>query len=117
MRLGEHDTSTLDDGPHEDIKIERIDKHFDYSEKFGTNDIAILHLVRDVELTSNTKAIYMSQIPVKHTFKNIFCQFFLYLDHIRPICLPINKELLNRNFVDENAFIAGRNLKFLVTLT
>lgn len=53
MRLGEYNMSSLEDGPHEDVRVVRFDKHFDYNDKYGTNDIAILHLVRNVKITSN----------------------------------------------------------------
>lgn len=49
MRLGEHDTSTLSDGKHEDIKVSRVDKHPEYNPRDYTNDVAILTLARDVD--------------------------------------------------------------------
>ena len=32
---------------------------------------------------------------------------FVFLDSIRPICLPINEPLRSREFFGDNAFIAG----------
>lgn len=49
VRLGEYDLRTEDDGPHEDILIDRGVPHTSYSELFGVNDIAMIYLEHDVE--------------------------------------------------------------------
>lgn len=36
------------------------------------------------------------------------CEMYLYdLDRIRPVCLPITDDLINRRFVNFNAFLVG----------
>lgn len=46
--MGEFDVSTLEDGDHEDVGIARIQQHEKWDKKLLINDIAILHLERDV---------------------------------------------------------------------
>ncbi|XP_064544351.1 serine protease grass-like [Drosophila montana] len=76
VRLGEHKISNATDcawvksryicaPPVEDISIERIIVHEDYSRESVHNDIALVKLSRDVE----------------------------FKQHIRPICLPVNATL------------------------
>lgn len=48
MRLGEYDTETTDDGPHEDVQVTHVEKHNAYNERLLINDIAIVYLVRDI---------------------------------------------------------------------
>lgn len=50
-RLGEHDLSSNSDGEVQDIKIVRTVKHPAYDEYDKTNDIAVLYLEHDAELT------------------------------------------------------------------
>lgn len=50
MRLGEHDLRT-DDGGHQDIPIARTVTHEEFDPNIKTNDIAIIHLERDVEFS------------------------------------------------------------------
>lgn len=66
-----------------DIGIARVDKHASYSTflVFHTNDIALVHLERDVEFNH----------------------------HIRPICLPISKEIQSQSFIDTSPFVAGES--------
>lgn len=52
VRLGEHDLSTTDDGEVQDVKVIKSQPHEKYNKKDGTNDIAILYLEHDVNLTS-----------------------------------------------------------------
>lgn len=58
MRLGEHDLTTTDDGPHEDIKITHVEKHSEYSARI--NDIAIIYLEHDVTFTGNFTSIFFT---------------------------------------------------------
>lgn len=51
MRLGEHDISSTTDGVVQDIKVIRTERHSNYNRRDGTNDIAILYLERDVDIT------------------------------------------------------------------
>lgn len=50
-RLGEHDLRTEDDGPHRDIPIARAIAHERHDPVWKLNDIAMLHLERDVEFS------------------------------------------------------------------
>lgn len=51
MRLGEHDTRTTDDGPHEDVGIARTEIHKKYNGNIYINDIALIYLNRSVIFT------------------------------------------------------------------
>lgn len=55
VRLGEHDTTTTDDGPHKDMLVMRIEKHEDYNDEMRINDIAIIRLWGDVSFTGAAK--------------------------------------------------------------
>ncbi|XP_034477561.1 serine protease grass-like [Drosophila innubila] len=90
VRLGEHKISTDSDckstgsiikcsPPVEDINVERIFLHEDYSRFTGHNDIALIKLARAVE----------------------------YKQHIKPICLPINEELQQQTDSQENFIVTG----------
>lgn len=79
VRLGEHDLSTLSDGPHQDVPICYIDEHEKYIDHLSVNDIAMVTLAEDVEFN----------------------------DRIRPICLPFNRALRTRSFSGTNPFLAG----------
>lgn len=50
--------STVDDGPHEDVGIARFQKHEKWDSKLLINDIAILHLERDVEFNGTPNRIF-----------------------------------------------------------
>lgn len=56
VRLGEYDFSTTFNDAVRDIRVIRSDRHSNYSEKYGTNDIAILHLERDVDISRESLA-------------------------------------------------------------
>lgn len=60
MRLGEYDLRT-DDGAHQDIPIARSVTHDDFDPNIKTNDIAIIHLERDVEFSGKifTKFLFL----------------------------------------------------------
>lgn len=58
VRLGEHDTTTTEDGPHKDVLINYIDKHEDYNETWRINDIAIIHLWQDVSFTGAVEVFF-----------------------------------------------------------
>lgn len=57
VRLGEHDTSTTEDGPHKDVLINYIDRHEDFNSDLRINDIAIIHLWEDVSFTGAVKVL------------------------------------------------------------
>lgn len=52
MRLGEHDLSIETDGEIQNVKVIKSQSHENYNKRDGTNDIAILYLERDVNLSS-----------------------------------------------------------------
>lgn len=51
VRLGEHDTTTEEDGKHIDVPIARAEKHEKYTILTRINDIAVILLAQDVEFT------------------------------------------------------------------
>lgn len=51
VRLGEHDTTTEEDGKHIDVPIARAEKHANYTILTRINDIAVILLAQDVEFT------------------------------------------------------------------
>lgn len=51
-RFGEHNIVSDDEAIVQDIKIVRSEKHRDYNNRDGRNDIAILKLEHDVKLSS-----------------------------------------------------------------
>ncbi|CAK1594182.1 unnamed protein product [Parnassius mnemosyne] len=80
VRLGELDLARDDEGATPvDVLIKNKIKHEEYSPKAFSNDIGILVLDRNIKFT---------------TF-------------IRPICIPKDRELRARSFVDYNPIIAG----------
>lgn len=52
VRLGEHDISSTTDGEIQDIKVIMTRKHENYNKRDGTNDIALLYLEHDANLSS-----------------------------------------------------------------
>lgn len=89
VRLGEYDVKTFSDcnksrnictPPVQDVSIERIIAHEDYAEPSYKNDIALLRLARQVNLT--------------------------HLPHIKPICLPV-KDSFDVNLDKKLAVISG----------
>lgn len=54
VRLGEHDIGSNSDGPVQDIDIIKAEPHAYYNDKEITNDIAILYLARDADLSSES---------------------------------------------------------------
>lgn len=51
VRLGEHDISSTSDGVTRDIKVIQSTPHPNYNYRDGTNDIALLYLERDVDIS------------------------------------------------------------------
>lgn len=76
VRLGEHDTTTTEDGPHKDMLVMKIDKHAGYDDEAKINDIAIIHLWGDVQFTG---AIYSCGLKLLQnlTWPSITMSFFL----------------------------------------
>ncbi|XP_055308154.1 venom protease-like [Sitodiplosis mosellana] len=78
-RFGEHDINSDQDGPVQDININRKNRHPNFNKRLGTNDIAILHLEHDV----------------------------IFSNRVRPICIPTDEPMLSRSFVGETVSVAG----------
>ena len=55
VRLGEYNMSTLNDGPHQDIRICYTEKHDKYIDELNINDIAMITLVDDVKFNGKRK--------------------------------------------------------------
>lgn len=53
--MAEHDIKSTKDGMHVDIPIDHVDKHENYTNITKINDIAVVHLSRDVEFTGRSK--------------------------------------------------------------
>lgn len=53
--MGAHNLRTDDDGTYQEIPIARSVKHPRYEPNLYLNDVAILHLVRDVEFSGRFK--------------------------------------------------------------
>lgn len=49
--MGEHDINAESDGMVDDIEIAGVKIHYDFDEKTGENDIAIITLARDVKFS------------------------------------------------------------------
>lgn len=76
MRLGEYNTLTTEDGKHVDVPIKRVEMHENYKWVTQINDIAIVHLARDVEFTGNLIhfLVFLEKIA---TFSNIVSFIFI----------------------------------------
>lgn len=60
VRLGEYDMSRTTDGTHEDVSVDHVVKHDTFDFVNMINDIALIHLVHDVDFTGKT--FYFSKI-------------------------------------------------------
>lgn len=58
VRLGEYNTSVLRDENRAEIPIKSVDVHEKYVEVPKLNDIAIVHLLNDVEFTGILKNLF-----------------------------------------------------------
>lgn len=101
--MGEHDISSTSDGEKQDIKIVRAVRHPDYDKHDGTNDLAVLYLERDADLSrefifnysfnSLFGALYAQIRTIQYFF---FVNLFLFRD---IIFLP--------NLIRANHFVVG----------
>lgn len=64
MRLGEYDTRTTTDGPHEDVRISKVQSHKDFDPDLYLNDIAIISLERNVEFNGKAQISLSLSLPV-----------------------------------------------------
>lgn len=86
----------------QDIKIIRKERHPNYNKRDGTNDIAVIYLERDVDISSKSK------ILVKNTcLKTKMYEFLLILVRVRPVCVPVDEPIRSRNFDGYQPFVAG----------
>lgn len=51
MRLGAYNISVTNEDAVQDVQLIAAERHIDYDERLGINDIAILYLERDVDAT------------------------------------------------------------------
>lgn len=58
VRLGEHDLTTLDDGPHLDVAVTHAEAHEQYDSDLETNDIAMVYF-DDIEFTGKSKILFI----------------------------------------------------------
>lgn len=61
VRLGEHDYRTDTEADHDDVRVVRSVPHSQYDKRLMINDIAILHLARDIHF--NGKLHFFFIIP------------------------------------------------------
>lgn len=74
--------------------------HENFDPYVKANDIAILHLERDVEFSGKFGELLFWEL-----FWNN-CVYFS-IDRIRPICVPTEEPILSRVFTDQNPWVAG----------
>uniref|UniRef100_A0A182KDQ0 Peptidase S1 domain-containing protein n=1 Tax=Anopheles christyi TaxID=43041 RepID=A0A182KDQ0_9DIPT len=80
VRLGEYDlNSTIDCNKHgdcapapQDIPVERIISHEDYSGRYKVHDIGLIRLARRASLNDNVLPICLPVIPAFHTKQTVF---------------------------------------------
>lgn len=72
MRLGEHDISSTSDGEIQDIKVGFTQRHENYNKRDGTNDIAVLHLAKDADLSSEIIFSFNVRISIQ---KNLISNY------------------------------------------
>lgn len=99
--MGEHDVSATDDGTFQDIEVDHAVEHPEWEETFKTNDIGIVYLERDVEFTGEFESCHRISIAV------IIIIILLFIDRIRPICLPVDEPYRSHEFNNVNPFVAG----------
>lgn len=109
VRLGEHNVSSVEDcqflrgkrrcaPPVEDIEVEEIYTYDVFNASRRINDIALLKLARDVEFKGECSL----QISTVKWFIII-----ISLEHIKPICLPINETLQQKVTEIERFIVTG----------
>lgn len=110
VRLGAHYLSK--DKNYVDVNIDLIETHENFETTTKINDIAIVHLARDVEFTGQLK-IFVFGIFFE---KNLISRKLLFpfdADRIRPICLPTSEDMQNRNYVGNMPFVGKYYLIFI----
>lgn len=93
--------NAVNDRHIQDVKVIRSELHPNYDSRDRTNDIAILYLDRDVNFTGKQHKVFQRNSFDAHNFLSI------RKDRIRPICLPLNESIRNRDFVNYTPFIAA----------
>lgn len=108
VRLGEHNTNTIEDEHRADVQIKRVDIHEDYIKVPKINDIAVVHLARDVEFTGKLNYDLFTASERSKFFSSIsIVDLIHYIDRIAPICLPTSEELQSENFVGRMPFVGN----------
>lgn len=106
VRLGEHDTTTVDDGLHQDIDVILAIRHKKYKRKMHLNDIAILFLAHDATFNGkNRSKTNYNRVQFKLTIYSFF--LLRFEDRVRPICLPFAEDMIDRRFIGSTPFVAG----------
>lgn len=109
VRVGEHDSTTTSDGVHQDdIRVVRSDAHSHFDKDVMIDDIAILHLARDIRFSGKMNSRLKLEYFSFETYLYRLCVLLLFFptDHIRPICLPVNLPMRQRVFIGQNPFVA-----------
>lgn len=89
VRLGEHDTTTEEDGKHIDVPIARAEKHEKYNVITRLNDIAVILLAQDVEFTGRLElnSFYSTYFFVEIlNFYPKIVTFLFYRSHQSDLC-------------------------------
>lgn len=102
VRLGEHDYASQSGTAREDVRVSRRVPHSQYDSRLMINDIAILHLARDVNFNGKLNIFNMKK------FKKSSIKFFmLVIERIKPVCLPIDDTMRHKSFIRTTPFVAG----------
>lgn len=113
FRLGEHNISTNQDGQHFDFTIGRFLVHENFNQTTEINDIAMVYLPRNVEFTGELKFdLFASTLKRNSSFSTLSLSLISITDRIRPICLPMSKDMRSRSFVGTLPFVGNYNLSF-----
>lgn len=113
VRLGEHDYASQSEKARQDIRVARAVPHAQYDKSLMINDIAILHLSRDVQF--NGKFNFASHFLKEKTFSSFEIIFFFIVfltERIKPVCLPIDETMRYKSFLRTNPFVAGTSLAY-----
>lgn len=60
VRVGDHDISTTDDGPHQDVALSSIHSHEKYDAYLDIHDIMIITLANDVRFNGKYNTFTIS---------------------------------------------------------
>lgn len=115
VRLGEYDLRTNPDCkvtndntgeeecnlPIQDVEIEQLIPHEQYNTPLYSNDIGLVRLAREIQISRNGECSLLSRKFIVQSLKT----FFSHVTAIVPICLPINEEKFQ--FLSDKYTVAG----------